>query len=185
MSEEAAPLGSDDGDLEIIRKTIREVPDFPRPGIAFKDITPLLQNGHAFRLAVDRMAATLRDRPVDAICSAEARGFIFGAALAYRLEVGFVPVRKPGKLPPETHSVSYTLEYGTDTLELRRDAVRKGERVLLVDDVLATGGTMEACCRLVEAAGGEVVSCLFLIELTVLEGRKRLEGRDIVSIIRY
>ena len=174
-----------DPELDVVVSKIREVPDFPREGIAFKDITPLLQDGDAFQKAVDQLAAPYVNRLLDFVCSAEARGFIFGAALAYRLGLGFVPVRKPGKLPPEIHSVSYTLEYGTDTLELRQDAMPKGSRVLMVDDVLATGGTMEACCRLVETAGGVIDSCLFLIELTDLDGRARLEGREIISVIQY
>ncbi len=178
-------MARNDTDLELILSRIREVPDFPRKGVAFKDITPLLQDGPAFQAAIDQMAAPYADREIDLICSAEARGFIFGAALAYRMGIGFVPVRKPGKLPPEIHSVTYTLEYGTDTLELRRDVLAEGARVLLVDDVLATGGTMEACCRLVEMAGGVVDSCLFLIELTFLAGRKKLSGREIVTVIQY
>lgn len=176
-------MGPTEQDLDIIRSRIRDVKDFPREGVAFKDITPLLLDGLAFRLAVDAMAAPCIDQPLDAVCSAEARGFIFGAALSFRLGLGFVPVRKPGKLPPETHAVSYTLEYGTDTLEIRQDSMSKGKRVLLVDDVLATGGTMEACCRLVETAGGVVVACLFLIELLALKGREKLPGREVVTVL--
>ena len=178
-------MGLGEKDLEIIRSRIGEVPDFPRTGIAFKDITPLLLDGKAFRLAVEGMAAPFTDSSLTVIGSAEARGFIFGAALAYRLGIGFIPVRKPGKLPPKTHAVSYSLEYGTDTLEIRQGSIRKGDRVLLVDDVLATGGTMEACCRLVETVGGVVVSCLFLLELAALGGREKLKGRDVTCILEY
>lgn len=164
---------------------VRSVPDFPKPGILFRDITPLLRDPAAFGEAIARMAEPYRTMKVDVVAAAEARGFIFAAPLALELGVGFVPVRKPGKLPFNTRAFHYELEYGTDTLEMHTDGVNKSERVLLVDDLLATGGTVEACCRLVEQAGASVVSCVFLIELTSLGGAKRLAPYKPYSLIRY
>ena len=172
---------------EDLKQYIREIPDFPRPGIGFKDISPLLQDGQAFTRAVDEIAAICERedlRPESCACP-EARGFIFGAALAYRLGAGFVPIRKPGKLPAATSYVEYSLEYGTDRVEMHLDAVKKGQRVLLVDDLLATGGTIAACAELVDRVGATVVGCAFVVELTFLEGRKLLERYPTFSLIQY
>lgn len=170
-------------DRSELRKLIRDVPDFPRPGIIFRDITPLLLNPAAFRSAVQYLVEPFRDSQIDVVAAAEARGFVFAAPAALELEVGFVPIRKPGKLPHDTLSLTYELEYGTDTIEMHRDAVGQGHRILLIDDVLATGGTMEACCRLVEQAGGEIVGCAFLLELGYLHGRRRLEPYPVHAVL--
>lgn len=167
-----------------LKSYIRDIPGFPREGIVFKDITTLLKNGKKFREAVDLFADALKGRQVDVIASVEARGFIFGSALAYRLGAGIVPIRKKGKLPYKTHSISYGLEYGTDTLEIHQDAFDKGTRVLIVDDLLATGGTSRAVIDMVEKMGGKVAGLVFLIELTALKGRDKLKGYDIISLIR-
>lgn len=164
---------------------IRDIPDFPKPGILFRDITPLLANPKAFGAAIDRMAEHYADANVDAIVAAEARGFIFAAPLALRLNCGFVPVRKPGKLPFDTHAFHYELEYGTDTLEMHIDGVSPGQNVLMVDDLLATGGTMKACCNLVEKVGATVVGCCFLIHLLALEGEQRIQPFQSFSLIQY
>jgi adenine phosphoribosyltransferase len=164
---------------------IRDIPDFPKPGILFKDITPLLANPDAFRHAIDRMAEHYKDRPVDAVAAVEARGFLFAAPLALALHKPLVPLRKPGKLPYETHSLSYDLEYGSAELQVHTDALMQGARVLLVDDLLATGGTMAAGCKLVEKAGGHVAGCVFLVELSFLVGRERLKPHEVFSLIRY
>lgn len=164
---------------------IRSVPDFPRPGILFRDITPLLANPDAFRQAIDAMALHYRGQSIDVVAAAEARGFIFAAPLALALHVGFVPVRKPGKLPFDTHAFHYELEYGTDTLEVHVDGFVPGQRVLIVDDLLATGGTVEACCRLVEKAGAVVAGCAFLIELCGLGGARRLSRYQTYSVLKY
>ncbi|GIW86616.1 MAG: adenine phosphoribosyltransferase [Isosphaeraceae bacterium] len=164
---------------------IRNIPDFPKPGIQFKDITPLLADPGALRAAVDGLADLVRSHPIDVVGAAEARGFLFGTPLALSLGVGFVPIRKPGKLPYLRVSQVYELEYGQDTLEMHADALRPGTRVLLVDDVLATGGTMKACCELVQSTGAHVAACAFLIELGFLEGRARLAPTEVVSLIRY
>ncbi len=164
---------------------IRSIPDFPKPGILFRDITPLLGHPEAFRQAVGRLAEAVRDLDAEIVAAAEARGFLFAAPLALELGAGLVPIRKPGKLPYETVAHTYDLEYGTDTLEIHTDAVRPGAKVLVVDDLLATGGTVEACCRLVEKAGGTVVGCAFLIELASLGGAARIAGYKRVSLIRY
>lgn len=164
---------------------IRDIPDFPKPGILFRDITPLLRSPEAFGQAVRQLADRYRSASINVVAAAEARGFIFAAPLALELGVGFVPVRKPGKLPFDTFSFHYELEYGTDTLEIHADGIAAGQNVLLVDDLLATGGTMEACCRLVEKAGANVAGCAFLIELGFLQGAKRLQGFDPFSLIRY
>lgn len=157
-----------------LRQAIRDVPDFPKRGVVFKDITTLLRHPARFREAVERLSRGWRGA-VDAVVAVEARGFIFGGAVAQRLGVGFVPVRKPGKLPWRTYRQSYQLEYGTDALEVHRDAIRRGQRVLIVDDVLATGGTIGAVVRLVRRLGGRVIGAAFLIELTFLHGRRRLQ----------
>jgi len=164
---------------------IRDVPGFPKPGIVFKDITPLCRNPQALKEAISGLAEPFRDANVDVVTAAESRGFIFGGAVACRLGAGFVPVRKPGKLPAETTCEEYDLEYGTDTLEIHTDAIRPGERVLLLDDLLATGGTMAAMARMVERLGGKVVGISFLIELTFLNGREKLGDYEVVSLIRY
>lgn len=164
---------------------IRDIPDFPKPGIQFKDITTLLKDGPAFKAAIDGLLEQVRDRPVDAVVGMESRGFIFGAPVAYALGVGFVPVRKLGKLPADVVSVEYDLEYGSATLEMHKDALAPGARVLIVDDLLATGGTVAGTIELVKQLGGEIVALAFLIELTFLKGRDRLPGHDILTLVRY
>ena len=166
-------------------KFIRDIPDFPKPGIIFKDITPLLKDSHAFRDAIDTMAAHYEPKNVDVIVGIDARGFIFGSALAYRLGVGFVPVRKSGKLPYRTHEASYDLEYGVDTLAIHQDACSPGSRVLICDDVIATGGTIAASINLVEKLGSEVTGIAVLIELTFLNGREKFQDHDIFSLIEF
>jgi len=164
---------------------IRDIPDYPKPGILFRDITPLLGNHDAFGSAIEAMAEPFADQKIDMIAAAEARGFIFGTPLALRLGAGFSPVRKPGKLPFETRSHQYDLEYGTDELQIHTDAFKPGQRVLIVDDLLATGGTMQACCELVESCGAEVVGCSFLIHLKFLSGQEKLGGYRIESVLEY
>ncbi|MCK4374490.1 MAG: adenine phosphoribosyltransferase [Candidatus Brocadiae bacterium] len=164
---------------------IRSIPGFPKPGIAFRDITTLLREPAALAAAVDALVEPFKDEKVDLVVAAEARGFIFGGAVACRLGAGFIPVRKLGKLPAETLERTYELEYVTDTLAMHRDAVKPGDRVLVLDDLLATGGTVKACCDLVEDLGGEVAACVFLIELSYLGGRRKLPGRRIISLIDY
>ena len=171
--------------MKELRDLIADVPGFPKPEIVFKDITPLLRSPEALALAVNSIADEYAERSIEVVAAAESRGFIFGTAIAYRMGVGFIPIRKPKKLPREIVSATYELEYGTDTVEMHRDAVEPGTRVLLVDDLLATGGTMEACCRLVEQVNGEVVACAFVVELDFLKGRDRLEGREIFSLVHY
>lgn len=164
---------------------IRDVPDFPKPGIMFKDITPLLASPEAFRATVDRLAELIAGRSIDTVAAAEARGFIFGAPLALKIGAGFVPIRKPGKLPSATVSLEYKLEYGTDRLEVHTDAFAPGRRVLLLDDVLATGGTMAACRDLVVKTGAQVVVCAFVIELGFLAGRTKLEPTEVMSLVKF
>jgi adenine phosphoribosyltransferase len=164
---------------------IRDIPDFPKPGIVFKDITPLFLDAGALREAVDALAAYARERDTEYVVSAEARGFVLGAAVAVEVGTGFILARKPGKLPREVASVEYALEYGVDALEVHADAIRDGSRVLVHDDLLATGGTASALCGLVERAGGTVAGCAFVIELAFLDGRKQLEGYDVHSLISY
>jgi adenine phosphoribosyltransferase len=164
---------------------IRDVPDFPKPGILFKDITPLLADARAFQATVDRLADHFQGRGIDAIAAAEARGFLFGTPLALRLGVGFIPIRKPGKLPYSKIGIEYALEYGTDRLEVHGDALSTGNRILLLDDVLATGGTMVACRDLVRQTGAEVVACAFVIELKFLGGRAKLEPGEVFSLLSY
>ncbi|MDO8672289.1 MAG: adenine phosphoribosyltransferase [Dehalococcoidia bacterium] len=164
---------------------IRDIPDFPKEGIIFKDITTLLKDGDAFKVVIDDLTEKFADKKIDKVVCMESRGFIFGAPLAYNLGAGFVPVRKLGKLPAETISVEYTLEYGTNTLEMHKDAIGQGERVLVVDDLLATGGTVNATISLVEQLGGNVVGIAFLIELSFLDGRNSLKEYEVVSLISY
>jgi adenine phosphoribosyltransferase len=168
-----------------LRKLVRDIPDFPRPGIVFKDITPLLLDAAALDQAVSELAALARPLAVDLVVAAEARGFILGAALARELGVGFVPARKPGKLPSETVSAEYVLEYGIDALELHADALAGGTRVLVHDDLLATGGTAAAVCKLVGELGAVVAGCAFLVELSFLGGRARLAPHEVLTVIDY
>lgn len=168
-----------------LRSMIRDVPDFPKPGIVFKDVMPLIADPAAFRESIDQLAAWAGPRTPDLILGAEARGFIFGGALAYALGCGFVPARKPGKLPWHTVEATYDLEYGTDALQVHADALRPGSRVIVLDDVLATGGTARAKIELVEQLGGVVVGGLFVIELAFLHGRDKLEGYDVHALVAY
>ena len=168
-----------------LKEKIRVIEGFPKEGISFKDITTLVADGEAFKESIDRIAEHLRDKNVDVILGPEARGFIFGVPVAYALGVGFVPVRKKGKLPAETVSVEYSLEYGVDVLEIHKDAIKKGQRVAIVDDLLATGGTVDAVAKLVEKVGAEGVALDFAIELTELRGRDKLEGYEIMSLVQY
>lgn len=168
-----------------LKEKIRVIEGFPKEGISFKDITTLVADGEAFKESIDRIAEHLRDKNVDVILGPEARGFIFGVPVAYALGVGFVPVRKKGKLPAETVSVEYSLEYGVDVLEIHKDAIKKGQSVAIVDDLLATGGTVDAVAKLVEKVGAEVVALDFAIELTELRGRDKLEGYEIMSLVQY
>lgn len=168
-----------------LTRYIRDIPDFPKPGILFKDITPLLADPRAFRYAVDCMADHYTHNSVDVIASAEARGFLLAAPLALRLSKPLIPLRKPGKLPYKTHALRYELEYGHAELQIHIDALTPGARVLLVDDLLATGGTMEASCRLIAQAGGQAIGCAFLVELTFLGGRDKLHSCEVFSLIRY
>ena len=170
---------------EELQKHIRSIADWPKKGILFRDITPLLAEPGAFADAVDALCLDFEERSVDYVASVEARGFIFGAAVAKKLGAGFVPIRKKGKLPFKTESVTYDLEYGTDTLEVHSDAVGRGAKVLMVDDLLATGGTMAAACKLIEKIGGQIVGISFLIELTELSGRQKLNGYIIKTVISY
>jgi len=164
---------------------IRDIPDFPQSGILFRDITPLLASHEAFGHAIDRMAELVQDAEIDAVVAAEARGFIFATPLALKLGAGFIPIRKPGKLPFDTHAFHYELEYGADTLEMHIDGLKTGQRVLVVDDLLATGGTVRACCELVEKCGAHVAACLFLVELVGLDGRRQILPRRAESLIQY
>ena len=170
---------------EPLKKLIRAVPDFPKPGILFYDITTLLKDKTGFAQLIDAFAAYYIDKKVDLVLGIEARGFIFGPALAYRLNAGFVPVRKPRKLPAPVARVTYDLEYGSDALEIHLDAIEPGQRVLLVDDLLATGGTMEATLKLVKQLGGEIAGLAFAIELDFLRGRERFQEHDVFSLLHY
>jgi len=171
--------------MEELKKHIREIPDFPKPGILFYDITTLLQHPLALRKAVDSFVWLFAEKKIDKVIGIESRGFMFGPIVAYDLNAGFVPVRKPGKLPYETIQESYDLEYGSNTIEMHKDAIQPGERVLIVDDLVATGGTARAAARLTESLGGEVVGLGFVIELTFLEPRKALSGYALESLIQY
>jgi len=171
--------------VDELREKIRDIPDFPKEGIVFKDITTLLQDADAFKKAIDVMHDAVKDLGVTKVLAIEARGFIFGGPLAYLLNTGLVIARKPGKLPYKTLKATYELEYGTDTLEVHEDAIEPGDRVLVLDDLLATGGTARAMVDLVRSQGAEVASCCFLVELDFLEGRKKLEGTPLISFIHY
>ena len=168
-----------------LKSTIRSIPDFPKPGILFRDITTMLKDGAAFSFVIGKLAQRYRSSSLEAIAGIESRGFIFGAALAAKLGTGFIPIRKPGKLPAKTVSAEYSLEYGTDKIEMHADAVSPGMRILLIDDLLATGGTMQAACELVEKTGGLVTECCFIIELAGLKGRDVLAGKNIFSLLVY
>jgi adenine phosphoribosyltransferase len=170
---------------EELRKKIREIPDFPKPGILFYDITTLLKEPAAYREAIDLMLEPYADAGVEIVVGMESRGFIFSAPMAYQLKAGLVPVRKLGKLPAETLTVEYALEYGSNTLEIHRDAIRPGQKVLIVDDLLATGGTVRGTIELVQRLQGDVVGLAFLVELEFLKGRERLQGQRVTSVIRY
>jgi adenine phosphoribosyltransferase len=172
-------------DCDYLKKLIREIPDFPKPGILFYDITTLLKDGPGFRAVIDALKEHYQGSGVGTVIGIEARGFIFAPALAYALGAGFVPVRKPKKLPSDRVSVSYQLEYGIDSLEIHKDAIANGHSVLIVDDLLATGGTAEAVTRLVEQVGGKVAGAGFVIELSFLNGRRKLEGYDVFSLLKY
>ncbi|MBI5598684.1 MAG: adenine phosphoribosyltransferase [Deltaproteobacteria bacterium] len=171
--------------VEQLKKIIRDVPDFPKKGIIFKDITTLCQDALSFQRMVDLLGHRYIGKDVDLVVGIEARGFIVGAALAYKLGAGVVLVRKPGKLPYKTHRASYTLEYGEDSLEIHQDAIKKGQRVIIADDLLATGGTAKAVVDLVERTGGKVLECAFLVELNELDGRKRLLPHKVFSLVQY
>jgi adenine phosphoribosyltransferase len=168
-----------------LKQKIRSIPDFPKAGILFRDITTLLSDAAGFAYVVDQLTRRYQDRAVDVVAGIESRGFIIGGAIAHQLKKGFVPIRKPGKLPAEKLSVSYSLEYGTDRVEMHTDAIARGARVLLIDDLLATGGTMKAACELVEKAGGEVVECAFIILLADLPGKQLLNKYSVFSLIAY
>jgi len=180
MPEQIKPI-----DVEALKALVRTVPDFPKPGILFYDITTLLKDKTGFAKMIDAMAAHYLERKVDLVLGIEARGFIFGPALAYRLNAGFVPVRKPGKLPAKTRRVTYDLEYGSDAVEIHEDAIQPGQRVVLVDDLLATGGTMEATVKLAKLLGGEIVGLAFAVELDFLKGRNRFKDYDVYSLLHY
>jgi len=168
-----------------LKPLIREIPDYPKPGILFYDLTTLLKDKRGFHSLIDALCAHYANAKVDVVAGIEARGFIFAPALAYRLGARFVPVRKPRKLPAKTSSVSYALEYGTDSLEIHEDAIQRGQKVIICDDLLATGGTAAATVKLVRQLGGEVAGAAFAVELTFLSGRKKLEGIDVLSLIQY
>ena len=168
-----------------LKEKIRVIENFPKEGISFKDITTLIGDGEGLKASIDAVVDYLKDKNIDVIVGPEARGFIFGVPVAYALGVGFVPVRKPGKLPSETISVTYDLEYGSDTIQMHKDAIKPGQRVAVVDDLLATGGTVEAVAKLIEQAGGVVASLDFITELTELKGRDKLKGYDVMSLVQY
>lgn len=168
-----------------LKDKIRVIEDFPKPGISFKDITTLLQDPEAFKETIDTLCDYVKDKNIDVVVGPEARGFLLGTPIAYKLGVGFVPVRKPGKLPGDTLRYEYKLEYGNDALEIHKDGIKKGQRVLIVDDLLATGGTISSATKLIEQLGGEVVSVAFIVELTGLRGRDLLKGYDVNSVVQY
>lgn len=168
-----------------LKNYIRNIPDFPQKGVMFRDITTLLKEPEVFKYTVDAFIDRYKDENINKVVSVEARGYIFGGVLAYNLNCGFVPVRKPGKLPAETISLEYTLEYGKNTVEIHKDAINNGERILVFDDLLATGGTVKATCQLVEKLGGKVVECAFIINLTYLQGMEKLKNYKVFSLIKY
>ncbi len=169
-----------------LQSLIRDIPDWPKPGIVFKDITPLLKDPRGLAMAVEQMVNPFRGKGIELVAGAESRGFIFGTAIAQALSAGFIPIRKPDKLPAKTRSIEYELEYGTDRLEIHEDAIARGQRILMVDDLLATGGTMKACCDLLSACGADLVGITVLIELTFLPGREKLSGYgDIHAVMRF
>ncbi len=172
-------------DVDMLRAAVRDIPEFPKPGIIFKDITPILGDGELFQASISLLAETAGSMPIDKVVGIDARGFIFAAAVADRLKAGFVPIRKKGKLPWKTHEASYTLEYGEAVVEIHQDAVKPGEKILLVDDLLATGGTAAAAVQLLDRLEAEIVSVSFLIELSFLEGRAKLGEHSISSILSY
>jgi len=172
-------------DLDTVKKTIRDIPDFPKKGIVYKDITPLLQDVEAFKFSVDSIIERYKDKKIDVVLGVESRGFIFGTPISYALGTAFVPVRKKGKLPYKTKQVTYQLEYGTDTLEIHEDAFKPGQRVLIVDDLLATGGTVGAVCEMVKSMEGDIVGVEFIIELAFLNGRSKLDGIPVQSLLTY
>ena len=176
---------TDAANPEWLSKLIRDVPDFPKPGVMFKDITPLLLNADAMKRVIQDLASKFKDEKIDLIVGAESRGFIFGALMAQEMGVGFIPIRKPGKLPWKKVQVSYSLEYGHDTLEVHEDAIHEGGRILIVDDLLATGGTVGACLELVEKLGGKVAGAAFVIELGFLKGRAKLPGIRVESLLNF
>lgn len=176
---------TDQTDLALIREAIRDIPDFPKEGILFKDITTLLRDPRAFRMAIDTIGDRFRDKDIDYVVGIESRGFIFGGPIAYKLGVGFVPVRKPGKLPSVTTRIEYDLEYGKDALEIHIDAIEPGKRVLIVDDLLATGGTVKATVDLCDKIGALVVGAAFLIELSFLNGKEKLPGCEVMTLVTY
>ncbi len=171
--------------LELLKSSIRDVPDFPKKGILFKDITPLLQNAELFSMAIDQIVEKLHGIPFDLVAAVESRGFIFGAALALKLKKGFIPIRKPGKLPYKTFQEQYQLEYGTDALEIHQDAIQKGQSVVLIDDLLATGGTALAAAKLIEKCGGKIGMICFVIELTFLKGIEKLKDYPVQTLIQF
>ena len=171
--------------VQSLKTSIRDVPDFPKPGILFKDITPLLQSPDLFQSTVERLAGPFRRKGITHVASIESRGFIFGAPVAYQLNAGFVPIRKKGKLPYKTATHTYELEYGSDTIEIHQDALDPASRVLIIDDVLATGGTARASCQLIEKLKAKVIGLAFVIELEFLHGREKLRGYDVLSLVRY
>lgn len=168
-----------------LKEKIRVIEGFPKPGISFKDITTVLNDGEAFRYTIDKLIDFVKDKNIDVVVGPEARGFLLGAPIAYKLGIGFVPVRKPGKLPYDTLRYEYNLEYGSDSLEIHKDSIKPGQRVLIVDDLLATGGTICSVAKLVEELGGEVVGINFIVELTGLKGREKLEGYNVNSVVQY
>ncbi|NOQ93483.1 MAG: adenine phosphoribosyltransferase [Methylophaga sp.] len=171
--------------MDKLKDKIRDIPDFPKPGILFKDITPLVQDPTSLRIAISELIKPFKGENITAVAGMEARGFIFGSIAAWELGIGFIPLRKPGKLPYDVQSVAYSLEYGEASLEAHIDAIQSGDRILLIDDLLATGGTAKASCQLVEKLGGEVVACAFVVELTMLDGREKINDYPIHSLIQY
>jgi adenine phosphoribosyltransferase len=171
--------------IDQLRAAVRDIPDFPKPGIIFKDITPILGSGKLFRLAIEAFLEQCRDKQIDKIVGIDARGFLFGSAVAYDLGIGFVPLRKKGRLPYKTESAKYSLEYGEAEMELHVDAIERGERIILIDDLLATGGTAASAAALIRKVGGELIAAQFLIELEFLHGRDKLDGTNIVSFLKF